>query len=355
MARPPTPCRLRIAVPVVLLSLCAACGGTAPAPGATTGPGQAVGVATAPAVMVSLAPEVEAVGTALARESVDITSRWANTVTALRFTEGQDVRRGTVLVEFDSAQVRAELAVARAALAESSSQFKRSRELFATQALSQAQLDQIEATNLANQARVGAALARLADTVIRAPFDGRTGLRRVSQGAFVTPGTVITTLDDIAVIKLDFTVPQAVAANLQAGLAVQASDAGHGDRQVEGRIETLDSRVDPVTRAITVRALLPNRDGAIRPGTFMSVRLQGVAAPALVVPEAALVPERGVDYLFVVVDGRVAQRKVSIGRRQPGRVEITAGLAAGERVVVEGTQKVRDGTPVREVAAVATG
>lgn len=348
-------CRPRFGLAVLLLSALTGCGESSSTLPGSEGAAPAIGVAVATAAMLPLAFEIEAVGTALARESVDITSRWANTVVALRFREGETVRRGAVLVEFDGAQVRAELAGARAALAESESQYKRSRELFATQALSQAQLDQIEATLLANRARVAAAEARFADTVIRAPFDGRTGLRHVSVGAFVEPGTVITTLDDDAVIKLEFTVPQAAAQDLARGLAVVATATGLGQRRIEGRIETLDSRVDPVTRAITVRALLPNADGTIRPGMFMSVRLQGTATPALVVPEAALVPERGVDSVFVVTAGKVVQRKVTVGRRQPGRVEITAGLAAGEQVVVEGTQKIRDGVPVRVVPALAGG
>jgi membrane fusion protein (multidrug efflux system) len=356
MSNPELSLRRRVALPALLLLSLTGCGDSSgPARGADAASVAPVGVAVAPAVMLPLAFEIEAVGTALARESVDITSRWANTVVALHFREGGTVRRGAVLVEFDGAELRAELAAARAALAESESQYKRSRELFATQALSQAQLDQIEATLLANRARVAAAEARLADTVIRAPFDGRTGLRHVSVGAFVAPGTVITTLDDDAAIKLDFTVPQAAAQELARGLAVVATATGLGSRRIEGRVETLDSRVDPVTRALTVRALLPNGDGAIRPGMFMSVRLQGAAAPALVVPEAALVPERGVDYVFVVAAGKVLQRKVTVGRRQPGRAEIVAGLAAGERVVVEGTHKIRDGVPVTEVPALAGG
>lgn len=348
--------RHAVAVPA-LLALCAGCGGVAPVPGpgGAADAGQAVGVALATAATEPLALEVEAVGTAMARESVEVTSRWANTVTAVRFVEGQRVRRGTVLVEFDSAQVRADLAAAEAALAESRSQFNRSRELFATRALSQAQLDQIEATHLANQARVAAAQARLADTMIRAPFDGQTGLRRVSVGAFVSPGTVITTLDDTSIIKLDFTVPQAFAFALRPGLAVSARPAGLAEREFQGRITTLDSRVDPVTRAIAVRAELPNADGLLKPGMYMMVVLRGDTAPALLVPEAALVPERGVDYVFVVSGGRATKRKVTIGRRRPGKIEITAGLGAGERVIVEGTQKVRDGTAVREVAAVAAG
>src|SRR5512135_701511 len=172
------------------------------------GGGAPLPVFAVPARSERLALEIEALGTARANESIEVTSKVSNTVTAVRFTEGQQVAKGTVLVELDSEQARADLAVAEAALKESSSQYRRSRELYETKVLSQSQIEQIEATYEANRARVAAARARLNDTVVRAPFDGRVGLRRVSVGGLVAPGTVITTLDDTSRIKLDFAVPE---------------------------------------------------------------------------------------------------------------------------------------------------
>lgn len=306
---------------------------------------------TAAATTQPLGLEIEAIGTALARESVEITSKVSNTVSAIRFEEGQQLRRGAVLVELDADVVRAELAEAEAALAESRSQFARSRTLAATQALSAAQLDQIQATLKANEARVAAARARLADTVIRAPFDGRTGFRRVSPGSLVNPGTVITTLDDTSVIKLEFTVPQTYFHALAKGLAVTASTSALPEREFTGSVTTLGSRIDPVSRAITVHAELPNREGLLRPGMFMTVRLRAATALALIVPEQALVPEQGRSYVYVVADGTVERREVTTGARRPGEVEITSGLKPAERVIVEGTQKVRDGASVRELTA----
>lgn len=341
------------ALALVFAALLAAC--SPPEGGGAGRPAEqqtaAVGVVTAAAGMQPLALEIEAVGTAHANESVEITSKVANTITAIRFEEGQRVRRGEVLVEFDTAQTAAELAVAEAALAESEMQFARSRELAATQALSRAQLEQIEATLKANRARVAAAKARLADNVIRAPFDGRVGFRRVSVGSLVAPGTVITTLDDASKIKLEFTVPQIYLHALEPHLPVSAMTAGLPGRRFEGRVTALDSRIDPVTRAIGVRAELPNEDGVLRPGMFMTVRLRAAEAPALVVPEQALVPEQGATYVYVVSDGVAQRRQVSTGRRRPGEVEIVAGLRENERVVVEGTQKVRDGVPVQDLEA----
>ncbi|MBX3703316.1 MAG: efflux RND transporter periplasmic adaptor subunit [Steroidobacteraceae bacterium] len=340
-----------LAAAAVLLQGCGADGaGAGRGTGAGAGP-ESVAVVTAAAVEKPVAVEVEALGTARANEAVEITSKSANTVISVRFEEGQLVRRGQLLVEFDGAQARADLAAAEAALAESRSAFARSKDLYTQQALSQAQLETIEATLLANQARVAAAQARLADTLIRAPFDGRVGLRRVSVGALVNPGTVITTLDDTRTMKVDFDVPEVFLAVLNPGLGVVARSAAFASEAFAGEVESVDSRVDPVTRSIKVRARMPNPDGRLRPGMFLTVRVSRDPLPGIVVPEQALVPERGKTYVFVLADGRISRREVAIGRRTPGEVELTQGIAAGERVVIEGTQKVREGSAAHELAA----
>jgi len=308
----------------------------------------AVAVITAVARKERVTSDLNALGTARANEAVEVTSKTSNIVTAVHFRDGQRIRAGQVLVELDSAQARAELAEAEAARADSASQVKRSKELLATRVLSEAQFEQLEATLKANEARVASAQARLEDTVIRAPFTGRVGLRRVSVGSLVNPGTVITTLDDISVIKVDFAVPENFLAGLREGLKVTATAAAFSGREFTGTVSGVDSRVDPVSRSVIVRAVVPNPDGALKPGMFLNVRLARDARDALLIPEGALVPEQSRQFVFVVEDGRAVRREVHIGRRQPGRVEIVAGLEPGERVVVEGTQKVRDGSAVRE-------
>ncbi|HVY82279.1 MAG TPA: efflux RND transporter periplasmic adaptor subunit [Steroidobacteraceae bacterium] len=312
--------------------------------------GAAVAVITAEARTERLSSPLTALGTARANEAVEVTSKTSNIVTAVRFRDGEQVRKGQVLVELDSAQARADLAAAEAARADSASQVKRSRELLATRVISDAQFEQLEATLKTNEARVDAARARLDDTVIRAPFAGRVGLRRVSVGTLVSPGTTIATLDDSSLIKVDFAVPENFLSVLREGLKVYALSAAFPDREFEGTIAGVDSRVDPVSRSVTVRAVVPNPDGQLKPGMFLNVRVAPDARDALMIPEAALMPEQSRQFLYVVKDGRAIRREVRIGRREPGRVEVVAGLAPGERVIVEGTQKVREGGPVRELA-----
>lgn len=329
-------------------------GGAGPGRGPGGPPGMGGGMPT-PVVSVEvreqqLARELTALGTSRANEAVEVTSKASNLVTAVRFRDGQRVQRGQVLVELDSAQARADLAAAQAALTESTSQYERSKELLPTQALSKSQFDQIEATRKADEARVAAARAKLEDTVIRAPFSGRVGLRRISVGSLISPGTVITTLDDSSVIKVDFAVPEVNLSQLRDGLALTATTNAYPGRKFSGRVSSVDSRVDPVSRSVLVRAEVPNPEGLLKPGMFLNVEMVRDQRSALVVPEEALVPEQDRQYVFVVDAGKAQRREVRIGARRPGSVEILAGLERGERVIVEGTVKVREGGAVRDLA-----
>ncbi len=317
------------------------------------GMGGPVPVASAVVGEEAVSRELKALGTVRANEAIEVTSKTSNIVTAVRVRDGQRVQRGQVLIELDSAQARADLAVATAAVTESSSQYRRSRELLATQAVSKSQFEQLEATLKANEARLAAARARLEDTVIRAPFAGRVGLRRVSVGSLVNPGAVITTLDDTSVVKVDFAVPENDIAALREGLSISARSSAYPSREFQGRVQSVDARIDAASRAVTVRAVVPNGDGLLRSGMFVTVLLTRDQRKAVVIPEEALVPEQDRQYVFVVEDGKSLRREVQIGTRQPGRVEIVSGLTPGERIVVEGTVKVRDGEAVRDLAVAA--
>lgn len=293
------------------------------------------------------AQDMEAIGTARANEALDVTAKVSNRIAAIRFREGQQVKEGDVLVEFDGDQLRASLAEAEAALSDSRSQFSRSKELYATKALSEAALVQLQATLSANEARVTGARSLLNDTVIRAPFAGRVGLRQISVGSLVSPGAVITTLDDTSVIKLDFSVPEVFLASLREGLEITAHTTAYAATTFKGVVSSIDSRLDPVSRAIMVRARIENRDGRLKPGMLMTVKLMRSEAPALMIPEQALVPEGDRKFVFAVRDSKALRLEVKTGRRRPGEVEILNGLTEGDVIVVEGTQKVRDGTPVK--------
>ncbi len=292
-----------------------------------------------------------ALGTAHAVESIEVTSRISSVVSRIRFAEGQDVSTGAVLVELDSKEIAAELAVAEAALRQSRSQYERSRQLADTRIISASQLEELEARMRMDEAQVQAGRARLDNAVIRAPFAGTLGLRRVSLGDLVGPETVITTLDDTRSIRLEFTVPEGFLGELARGLVIEAASVAYPGRRFSGTVSSIDSRIDPTTRAVTVIATIPNPERLLKPGMFLTVDLERSRRQVLMVPEESLSPRGGKQYVFLVHDGRVEEREVQLGSRSPGLVEIRAGLVAGDVVVTEGIQRLRDGAPVQVLAS----
>jgi membrane fusion protein (multidrug efflux system) len=190
-------------------------------------------------------------------------------------------------------------------------------------------------------------VARLRDRLIQAPFSGLLGFRQVSPGTLVTPTSTITSIDDISIIKLDFTVPESFLGTMTPGSQVVAQSASYPDREFVGIVRTVGSRVDPVTRAITVRAHIENDDRALRPGMLLVVEILTREREALVVPENAVVQEQNRAYVFRL-DGLTARRQqIEVGGRLFGVVEVLSGLEQGDRIVTEGVVKLRDGMVVR--------
>lgn len=325
-------------------------------PGGAAAEGAGPPVVVAEARVVSFPLAVEALGTARANEAVEIRPQVSEVVTAIHFEEGERVEAGEVLVDLENTESLADVAAAKANLVDLENQVRRSRELFQTRAVAASELDQLIARRDAARAALDAARSRLSDSRVRAPFAGRVGLRRVSLGSLVTPSTIITTLDDTDTIKLDFDVPETALARLDPGLDVEARSAAWPEHPFVGTVASIDTRVDVVSRTITVRALLPNEDGRLRPGMFLTVTLLRRDVTALVVPEQAIVPEQSRQFVYVVdADGNAEKREVRTGRRRPAEVEIVSGLVAGERVIAEGIQKVKPGNPVEIVGEVPVG
>lgn len=291
----------------------------------------------------------EAVGTAYARESISVTSNVSDIVESVHFHDGQIVKRGDVLVILSKNEQEAELKAAQANLAEQEREVKRLQGLIQTRAVSQNQLDERITQRDTAVHRVAAAEARLRNRIIRAPFDGVLGLRQVSPGTLVTPGTVITTLDDTVMMKLDFGVPSIRLGSLQVGQQVEARSPAFPSRVFSGQVTSVDSRINEVDRSVTVRAELPNPEGIIKHGMLLHVDIVFSHREALLIPEGALVPIRDRQYVYVVSDEelpRAQMREVEIGERRPGLVEIVAGLEAGQMVVSRGTHVVRANGPL---------
>jgi membrane fusion protein, multidrug efflux system len=289
-----------------------------------------------------LSDDIEAVGTTAANESVTLTAKVTERVSKVRFEDGDLVSAGDILVELTRTEERALLAEAEATLLETRRQLRRLEELVGQGSVPVSQVDEARSRVKAQEARFDALTARLDDRLIRAPFSGILGFRQVSEGTLVTPGTAITTLDDISLVKLDFTVPEVFLGILGRGLAVSARSAAFPGREFTGEVSSVGSRVDPVSRAAVLRALIPNDDGLLRPGMLLTVRLRTAEREALVVPERATVQVDRDVFVFVAEEGHSIRRKIVAGARRDGMVEVLDGLDAGELVITDGIIKVRD-------------
>lgn len=327
-----------------VLALLVLCSGLAVAQ-----PPPATPVFVTEARLATIEDRIEALGTLRANESVELTASVTETVTALYFDDGDRVEAGQVLVEMTRGEEHAQLEEARATVAEAQRQYERIKSLWDKQNAAESLLDQRQREWETGRARQAAIESRLADRRVRAPFAGVVGLRNVSVGVLVEPGDVITTLDDDSVMKLDFSVPAVYFGTLAPGLPIAATTRAWEGRRFEGQVKSIDSRLDPVTRTVIVRALLSNPDHALRPGMLMQVELLHRQREAIVIPEECLVPQGDRQFVYVVdttAHNTVERREVQIGTRRPGEVEVVGGLATGELVITDGTLKVRAGSKV---------
>lgn len=317
-------------------------------------PPAAIHVTTTTLATKGWSDTIDAVGTAKARESVVLTAKITETVRKINFSDGQQVNAGDVLVELTSGQQVAALAEAQAVAVDAARQFQRQQDLVAKGTVSRAVFDTARSSRDSNNARVSALRAQLSDRVVTAPFSGVLGLRQVSTGALVTPGSVITTLDDISTIKFDFPVAEVYLAALAPGHAVIARSAAYPGKEFHGSVVSLDSRIDPVSRAIIVRAEIPNPDGLLRAGMLLTASVMQPERQTLAVPEIAIV-QIGLESTVyrVAADDKVEQVKVKLGARRRGEVEVLDGLQAGDRIVLDGIVKLRSGATITEAKPAA--
>ena len=296
---------------------------------------------------------VEALGTAQANESVTLTAKVTDTVRRVNFEDGDYVEAGSVLIELTNQEEEAALAEARANLEDVESQLRRLEDLSSRGLTAASDLDVARSRAAANRARLNSVVARLSDRLILAPFSGLLGFRQVSPGTLLSPNTPITSIDDISVIKLDFTVPETFIGTMVPGARIVAKSVSFPDREFEGTVRTVGSRVDPVTRAITVRALIENADRVLRPGMLLTVEVVTAERSALVVPESAVFQVQNRAYVYRAEGDTARQQQIEVGARRFGVVEVLSGLEEGDLIVVEGIIKLRDGAKMRYEGAEA--
>jgi membrane fusion protein (multidrug efflux system) len=291
---------------------------------------------------------LDVVGGLTARNAVDVVSEIPGIVADLLFTEGATVQTGDILVRLDDEKLKARLAEAEARFTLAATNFRRSEELRSSGTISSAEFDQAQAEFSVAEATLNLLRRELADTVIAAPFTGVIGARLASPGQFVTAGEPITRLTATDPLEAEFQVAEQFISRLKTGQTIALRSIALPDQPIAGTIFFIDPALEPRSRTALVKAVVPNPDGRLKPGLFgtVSVLLER-RANALVIPEAS-VRYTG-DQASVVVmntEDRAEFRNVTVGTRFPGEVEIVEGLAPGERVVVEGFQKMGPGTGI---------
>jgi membrane fusion protein (multidrug efflux system) len=293
---------------------------------------------------------VEAVGTVLADASAMLRAEVPGQVVERQFEEGERVKKGAPLFSIEATVLEAEVNEARATVEQSEAAYKRAQELVKNNLISATDYDTARANYNVAVARLNSAESRLSKTVIRAPFDGFTGLRRINVGDYATIGQEMVNVVRLDPLRVDFSVPETLLARVQPGLKIDVSVGAFPGEVFAGEVLAIDPQIDVVGHNLDVRARLPNPGLQLRPGLFAKVSVTLAVRPdALLVPEEAIWPIGNDKTVYVIEDGMVKRRVVRLGERKPGYVEIVAGLAAGEEIVVAGQMKLFEGAAVNTI------
>lgn len=330
--------------------------GVPPAGGSPAGAGGPVVVEVGKVEAMTIDDDAQSVGSLSSRQGVMLRPEISGRISRLGFADGQRVKRGQLLVQLDNTLQMAQLQQAEAQASIARTNLQRNRELVAANFVSQSVVDQSAAALQVAEAQVALARAQLARMRIEAPFDGVAGIRSVNVGDYVKDGADLVNVEDLSSVLLDFRLAERYVSRIKTGQIVEAQLDALPGRAFKGKVDAVDSLLDANGRSLLVRARLPNSSGELRSGMFARTRVVfATRTNALVVPEEALVPLAGKQYLVKVVDspkGKVSQRiEAHIGMRLPGKVEILEGLSAGDVVVTAGQTRLLRGEslPVRVV------
>lgn len=303
-------------------------------------------VMAATASLRTVPEEIEAFGKLRAWRSIDVTTETSGRVTSVNFSGGQKVEAGDVLLTLDSELQQADVDEARAQLQLLQLDVERAQQLKKRQAGSQQAVDSVRAQLAAAQAELDRTGKLLEQRTLTAGFSGVTGLPQVTVGEYISSSTVVTSLDDLDTMRVDFELPESTYRKVARDQPVQITAAALLQEQFTGKVSEIDSRVDANSGTFGVRALLPNDGQSLRAGMFVQVKLTVGELDVLLVPEQALVPRGVRNYVVTIDDGVATQRDVTIGRRLSGMVEITSGVDAGAQVVTRGHTRLKNGNPV---------
>jgi membrane fusion protein, multidrug efflux system len=331
--------------------------GAAAGAGAPAGPARPTAVEVAKVETLTLVDETQAVGSFRSRQGVMLRPEVGGRVKQIFFDDGQRVRKGQVMVQFEDQLQQAQLSQAKAELSIAEANHKRNQELVAQNFISKRSLDESGAALEVNRAKLALADANLQRLKVLAPFDGITGLKQINVGDYLKDGADMVNVEDLDAVLLDFRLPERFQAKIRAGQKAQLTVDALPGRPFTAIVQAVDPLIEANGRSVGVRGCVDNRKQQLRPGMFARVNaVFGTRENAMVIPEEAIIPQGGRTFVVKVVPGEkpdslMSERvAVKTGLRQPGKVEILEGLAAGDTVVTAGHQRLqKDGTSVRVV------
>jgi len=296
--------------------------------------------------------EISTVGTLNANESVIIRSEVNGRITAIEFTEGEEVVQGKPLFKLDQSVLNAELAKARADLNLHANEYNRMKSLLKNNAISERERDQAYALWKADEASLQLIRAQLDKTVIRAPFSGTLGLRKVSMGDVINAGQDLVNLEDTSKLKAEFKIPETDSALIAKRQKVSLHSDSLPKESFEANIYAINPRIDEQGRCLVVRAVMDNPDKQLLPGQFVRVAVEvSRHENTLFIPEQAVIPQANRQFVWRVENGHTVMSEITTGMRKKGSVEVVTGLKQGDKVVTGGHQKVMEGMPVNPVEA----
>lgn len=296
-----------------------------------------------------------AVGSLRANEAVVLRAELPGRIEEIHFEEGSRVAKGALLFTLDASLVRAEVAEWEATVAQSQREMDRANDLVTRKLAAQNDLDVKRSALAVDQARLASAKTRLSKSQIRAPFGGMVGLRQVSVGEYIQVADELVSLVQVDPLKVDFRVPETLASRVAAGQDVTVSLDAFPGEPFEGKVYAVDPQVDVQTRSVMLRATIPNHEGRLRPGLFANVRVElSRRADSLTIPEQALWPQGGKQFVYVIRAGKSELQEVRLGKRTAGRVEILSGLVPDSDVIIAGQLKIGPGSPVVPLGAQAS-
>ena len=340
-----------VGIAVLIVFITIRLGGRSTSESSTAAPAseQLTLVEVAPVVVGSITEAIQAVGTLEAIASITVRPEIAGVIRRIHFRDGQSVERAVPLVELEPEELQSQVNQATAQEKMTLLTYERLKRLNDQQEVI-VPIQQIDEARMAWHAATANSLlyaTRLKKTVIRAPFSGTVGLRHVSVGDYVQPGQAIVNLEDLRTLHVDLKVAEVWLSRLHVGQRLMVTTEAFPNATFDGQVTAIDPRVDATNRTVAIRAAIPNPEGTLRPGLFVTVRLNlGENPHALLIPEEAGFLRQDKAIVFRLEEGTARLTEVTLGLRERGMVQVRSGLKAGDQVVRTGTHKVHDGERV---------